>query len=119
MFWRWVYWCIVVNVCFGVFDYNVLFLIICLCMKFNEFFIFYVKIGCFYCSEVMMFFGEYGIGFCQVNVIDDVIVFVEMEKKFRQMKVFMFDWYGKIFVDFGIEEFVFFFCVRNVKFEDS
>jgi glutaredoxin 3 len=88
-------------------------------MKSDELPILYVKTGCPYCSEVVKFLGEHGVGFREVNVTDDSSALAEMQKKSGQTKAPTLDWGGKVLADFGVEELIPFLQSLNVKLEDS
>ncbi len=79
----------------------------------------YVKSGCPWCTEVIGFLREHGIGYREKNVSDDPAARQEMERKSHQTKAPTLDWHGKILADFGLDELKPFLQGQNVKFEDS
>ena len=79
----------------------------------------YIKPGCPWCHEVTAFLGEHGIGYREVNVLEDRDAFGEMQAKSGQSRVPTLDWHGKILADFGVAELVPFLQKQNVKLEDS
>ena len=81
--------------------------------------ILYIKPGCPWCHEVTAFLGEHGIGYREVNVLEDRDAFGEMQTKSGQGRVPTLDWHGKILADFGVAELVPFLRKQNVKLEDS
>lgn len=81
--------------------------------------ILYVKPGCPWCHEVTEFLGEHGIGYREVDVMQDESAFAEMQRKSGQSRVPTLDWRGKVLADFGVAELVPFLRKQNVKLEDS
>lgn len=81
--------------------------------------ILYVKTGCPWCTEVISFLREHGIGYREQNVTDDPAARQEMERKSGQAKAPTLDWHGKILADFGLDELKPFLQGQNVKLEDS
>ena len=81
--------------------------------------ILYVKPGCPWCTEVVNFLTEHGIGYREKNVNADDAAFAEMEKKSGQTRAPTLDWHGRILADFGVAELVPFLREQNVKLEDS
>lgn len=79
----------------------------------------YVKSGCPWCTEVVSFLTEHGIGFRQQNVTEDAAAFAEMRRASGQTKAPVLDWHGIVLSDFGVDELVPFLRDRNVKLEDS
>lgn len=79
----------------------------------------YVKPGCPWCHEVVVFLDEHGIGRHEVNVLGDEKAFSDMQRKSGQSRVPTLDWHGKILADFGLAELVPFLRKQNVKLEDS
>ena len=79
----------------------------------------YVKTGCPWCTEVIDFLREHGIGYREKNVSDDPAARQEMERKSGQSKAPTLDWHGRILADFGLDELKPFLQGQNVKFEDS
>ncbi len=66
----------------------------------------YVKPGCPWCHEVTAYLGGRGIGYHEVNVMEDAAAFTEMQRKSGQSRVPTLDWNGKILADFGVVELV-------------
>jgi glutaredoxin 3 len=66
----------------------------------------YIKPGCPWCHEVTSYLGERGIGYHEVNVMEDAAAFTEMQRKSGQSRVPTLDWNGKILADFGVIELV-------------
>lgn len=81
--------------------------------------ILFIKPGCPWCHEVTAFLGEHGIGYRELNVMEDKEAFAEMQRKSNQSRVPTLDWHGKILADFGVVELVPFLRKQNVKLEDS
>jgi glutaredoxin 3 len=81
--------------------------------------ILYVKTGCPWCTEVIGFLNEHGIGYREKNVSNDPAAMQEMQRKSNQSKAPTLDWHGKILADFGLEELKPFLQGQNVKLEDS
>jgi glutaredoxin 3 len=85
----------------------------------NKLPILYVKTGCPWCTEVIDFLSEHGIGYREKNVSQDAAAAEEMERVSGQTKAPVLDWHGKILADFGVVELKPFLQKQNVKFEDS
>lgn len=66
--------------------------------------ILYVKPGCPWCHEVTAYLHARGIGFRELNVLEDAEAFAEMRRKSGQSRVPTLDWGGKILADFGVAE---------------
>jgi glutaredoxin 3 len=66
----------------------------------------YVKPGCPWCHEVTAYFSEKGIGYREINVMEDGDAFIEMKRKSAQSRVPTLDWKGTILADFGVVELV-------------
>jgi glutaredoxin len=81
--------------------------------------ILYVKTGCPWCTEVVDFLGDHGVGYREKNVSNDAIAFAEMRRVSGQSKAPVLDWHGTILADFGVEELKPFLLKKNVKLEDS
>ncbi len=81
--------------------------------------ILYIKSGCPWCTDVVMFLSEHGIGYRQQNVTNDAAAFAEMQRVSGQTKAPVLDWNGKILADFGVDELIPFLRDHNVKLEDS
>ena len=81
--------------------------------------ILYVKNGCPWCTEVVAFLTEHGIGYREKNVSDDPEALQEMKRKSNQSKAPTLDWHGKVLADFGLDELKPFLQGQNVKLEDS
>lgn len=79
----------------------------------------YIKPGCPWCTEVVAFMGEHGIGYLEKDVTTDAAARADMLKKSGQPKVPTLDWNGKILADFGVDELVPFLQTQGVKLEDS
>lgn len=79
----------------------------------------YVKTGCPWCTEVISFLCDNGIGFREKNVSRDQAATDEMEKLSKQTKAPVLDWHGKILADFGVVELKPFLIEQEVKLEDS
>ncbi len=85
----------------------------------NDLPLLYVKPACPWCQEVVGFLDEHGIPYRRLDVSQDSISRLEMEKKSGQTKAPTLDWHGKILADFGVDELVPFLRARNVKLEDN
>jgi glutaredoxin 3 len=81
--------------------------------------ILYIKSGCPWCTEVIAFLSEHGIGYRQQNVSVDDAALTEMRRVSGQGKAPVLDWHGTILADFGVDELIPFLRDRNVKLEDS
>ena len=81
--------------------------------------ILYVKTGCPWCTEVIAFLSNNGVGFRQKNVSQDQSAADEMKTKSGQTKAPVLDWHGQILADFGVAELIPFLMQQNVKLEDS
>ena len=81
--------------------------------------ILYVKTGCPWCTAVITFLSEHGIGYREKNVTADPTAYSEMQRVSGQTKAPVLDWHGKILADFGIEELAPFLHEQKVEFEDS
>ncbi len=81
--------------------------------------ILYVKTGCPWCTEVIDFLSEHGIGYRLQNVSQDSTALAEMERISRQTKAPVLDWHGRILADFGVTELKPFLRQQNLQFEDS
>ena len=81
--------------------------------------ILYVKTSCPWCSEVVTFLSNNGIGFREKNVSQDQNAAAEMRQKSGQTKAPVLDWHGKILADFGVSELKPFLMQQNVELEDS
>lgn len=68
--------------------------------------ILYVKPGCPWCHEVAAYLHARGIGFRELNVLEDAEAFAEMRRKSGQSRVPTMDWDGKVLADFGVAELV-------------
>jgi len=79
----------------------------------------YIKPGCPWCTEVVAFLSEHGIGYHEKNVANDAEARAEMLKKSGQPKVPTLDWNGKILADFGVTELVPFLHAQGVELEES
>jgi glutaredoxin len=79
----------------------------------------YIKPGCPWCTEVVAFMSEHGIGYREKNIAADAEARAEMLKKSGQPKVPTLDWDGKILADFGVDELVPFLHAQGVELEDS
>ncbi len=79
----------------------------------------YVKTGCPWCTEVIGFLSEQGIGYREINVSENSTALSDMQRISQQTKAPVLDWHGKILADFGVEELKPFLQAQNVKFEDS
>ncbi len=88
-------------------------------MKNSDLPILYVKTGCPYCTDVIDFLNEHGIGFRQVNVTNDAVAFAEMQRKSGQTKAPTLDWHGQILADFGLDELLPFLHRHYIVLEDS
>ncbi len=81
--------------------------------------ILYVKTGCPWCTEVIAFLSNNGVGVRQKNVSQDQSAADEMKAKSGQTKAPVLDWHGRILADFGVAELIPFLMQQNVKLEDS
>jgi len=81
--------------------------------------ILYVKTGCPWCTEVIDFLSEHGIGYRLQNVSQDPTALDEMERVSHQTKAPVLDWHGRILADFGVVELKPFLRQQNLQFEDS
>jgi glutaredoxin 3 len=81
--------------------------------------ILYVKTGCPWCTEVISFLTNNGVGYREKNVSQDQSAADEMHEKSGQTKAPVLDWHGKILADFGVTELKPFLVQQNVKLEDS
>lgn len=81
--------------------------------------ILYVKPGCPWCTEVVEFLDDHGVGYRLRDVVQDSAAYAEMQTKSGQTKAPTLDWNGKILADFGTDELVPFLRTQNVKLEDS
>ena len=81
--------------------------------------ILYIKSGCPWCTEVIAFLSEHGIGYRQQNVSVDDAALTEMRRVSGQGKAPVLDWHSTILADFGVDELIPFLRDRNVKLEDS
>jgi glutaredoxin 3 len=79
----------------------------------------YVKTGCPWCTEVIDFLGDNGVGYREKNVSQDAAAAQEMERISGQTKAPVLDWHGRILADFGVVELKPFLQKQNVKLEDS
>lgn len=66
----------------------------------------YIKPGCPWCHEVTAYLGKRGIGYREINVMEDGAAFAEMRRKSGQSRVPTLDWGGKVLADFGVAELV-------------
>jgi glutaredoxin 3 len=81
--------------------------------------ILYIKTGCPWCTEVVDFLSNNGIGFEEKNVSQDPAAAQDMQKKSGQGKAPVLDWKGRILADFGVTELKPFLQQLNVRLEDS
>ena len=79
----------------------------------------YVKTGCPWCTEVIEFLSDHGIGYREQNVSQDAAARAQMEKFSGQGKAPVLDWHGTILADFGVNELKPFLHQHNVVLEDS
>lgn len=79
----------------------------------------YVKTGCPWCTEVISFLTDNGIGFREKNVSQDEAAADEMTRISKQTKAPVLDWHGQILADFGVTELKPFLIEHEVKLEDS
>lgn len=59
--------------------------------------------------------SQRGIGYREINVLEDGHSFAEMQRKSGQSRVPTLDWQGKILADFGVAELVPFLRKLDVK----
>ena len=81
--------------------------------------ILYVKTGCPWCTEVIDFLSEHGIGYRVLNVSQDASALAEMERVSHQTKAPVLDWHGRILADFGVVELKPFLRKQGLQFEES
>ncbi len=88
-------------------------------MAVNELPILYVKSGCPWCEQAIVYLREHGISYREQNVTSDSDAMREMQRKSGQTKTPTLDWHGEILADFGVDELVTFLREQDVKLEDS
>lgn len=81
--------------------------------------ILYVKPGCPWCTEVITFLSEHGIGYREVNVSQDPTALATMQRISKQPRAPVLDWHGKILANFGLKELKPFLHSQKIQFEDS
>lgn len=59
--------------------------------------------------------SQRGIGYREINVMEDGDSFAEMQRKSGQSRVPTLDWQGKILADFGVAELVPFLRKLDMK----
>jgi glutaredoxin 3 len=79
----------------------------------------YVKTGCPWCTEVISFLTNNGIGFREKNVSQDEVAGEEMKRLSHQTKAPVLNWRGQILADFGVAELKPFLLEHNARLEDS
>ena len=79
----------------------------------------YVKPGCPWCTEVISFLSDHGIGFREKNVSQDEAAANEMKLLSHQTKAPVLNWHGQVLADFGVAELKPFLLQHNVRLEDS
>jgi glutaredoxin 3 len=66
----------------------------------------FVKTGCPWCTEVLEYLDEHGIGYDKITVTGNPAAMEEMVELSGQTKAPTMDWDGEVLADFGVEELV-------------